>query len=63
MTALTRQELDQINQVADQIMRVDGDRDHMSHSDLTCEQTQSIARFLRALARGLHALARDEELL
>ena len=42
---------DQLNQTADEIMRIDGDRDHMVRSNLNCKQTQSIARFLRALAR------------
>jgi len=40
-----------LDTVADVIMHRDGDRDHMSQSDLTCEQTQAIARFLRALSR------------
>ena len=42
---------DDLDATADRIMLVDGDRDHMNQSRLTCEQTQSLANFLRALAR------------
>jgi hypothetical protein len=41
---------DEIERVAAAIMRIDGDRDHMNRSDMTCEQTQEIARFLRRIA-------------
>ena len=39
--------------LADYIMCVDGDRDHMSKSNLTCADTLSIARTLRRVAAGI----------
>jgi len=36
--------------IANLIMRTDGDRDHMAQSNLKCEQTQAIARYLREVA-------------
>ena len=52
---LTNLDATQINQAASNIMMVDGDRDHMNRSNLTCEQTQSIAKFLYAIARYIEA--------
>lgn len=40
----------ELNTVADSIMHIDGDRDHMAQSNMTCEQTQRVARYLRRLA-------------
>lgn len=39
--------------VAEIIIRIDGDRDHMNHSDLSCEQTVAIARLMRSIANRL----------
>lgn len=39
--------------VADTIMRADGDRDYMNPSDLTVQQTTSIADLLRGAADRL----------
>ena len=52
---LTHIDADDIETCAQNIMRIDGDRDHMSKSDMICEQTQAIARFLYAIARELRA--------
>jgi len=35
------------------ILLVDGDRDHMNKSDMTCEMTQTIAAFLKSTARDM----------
>jgi hypothetical protein len=58
ITSLTGADADELDAAADAIMRDDGDRDHMNRSNLTCEMTQSIARFLRALAREARAKER-----
>jgi hypothetical protein len=42
-----------LEQSAEIIMRADGDRDYMNHSDLTVQQTTSIAGFLRLAAERI----------
>ena len=36
--------------LAHEALRVDGDRDHMNHSDLTCQQSMAIVQLMRAAA-------------
>ena len=38
---------------ADLIIKIDGDRDHMNHSDLTCEQVMEMAKIMHAAADKL----------
>jgi hypothetical protein len=38
---------------ADEIMKTDGDRDHMNSSNLTCGQTQTIAKAMVVAASKL----------
>lgn len=35
------------------VIRADGDRDHMNHSDLNCEQSVAMARLMTAIADKL----------
>ena len=39
----------------EQILRADGDRDYMNHSDLTVQQTTAIADFIRLAIKRLEA--------
>ena len=41
-----------IDLAIDLILRKDGDRDHMNHSDLTCLQSMAVVDILRA-CRGI----------
>jgi hypothetical protein len=45
--------LEDLEAAAMTIIRVDGDRDEDSTSNLTCEQTMAMAGFLRALRRAI----------
>lgn len=42
-----------LGRISETIMRADGDRDHMNPSDLTCEQTQNIARLVALISKQL----------
>jgi hypothetical protein len=42
-----------IGKIIELIVRKDGDRDHMNHSELTCEQTMAIVELLRRVKPAL----------
>jgi hypothetical protein len=42
-----------LEQCAEIIIRADGDRDYMNHSDLTVQQTTSMAAFMRLAAERI----------
>jgi hypothetical protein len=48
---MSQEHAEHLFQIAHAIMVADGDRDHMNQSNLTCEVTQAIARYLRGLAQ------------
>ena len=60
------QERNQLTDAAIELLLLkDGDRDHMNHSDLTCEQSMAIVQLLRSWRRSaanlgeiLHAAGR-----
>ena len=42
--------IDALANIANDIMKIDGDRDYMNNSNLKCEYTQQLAIFLRNVA-------------
>jgi len=46
---------DLIDKIVTMLIRADGDRDHMNHSDITCEQSMAIVEVLRMCKSALQA--------
>lgn len=54
---MTEQErLETTNAAIDLLLLRDGDRDHMNHSDITCEQSMAIVELLRSWKRSAATL-------
>lgn len=50
---MQEQERNQITDAAIELLLLkDGDRDHMNHSDITCEQSMAIVELLRSWRRA-----------
>lgn len=45
------------------LLKKDGDRDHMNHSDITCEQSMAIVELLREWKRSVSPPATFGEIL
>jgi hypothetical protein len=43
-----------IDKAITMLLRADGDRDHMNHSDITCEQSMAIVEILRMSKSASH---------
>lgn len=48
-----KQVANELHAIASLMLVVDGDRDHMNKSDMTCEMVQGIAAHLKTVAREL----------
>ena len=53
---MTPNHIQMLRTIADEMMRVDGDRDHMNKSDLTVEQSLACAEALRVCADEFESL-------
>jgi len=50
---MTEQERNQATDAAIELLLLkDGDRDHMNHSDITCEQSMALVELLRSWRRS-----------
>jgi hypothetical protein len=51
------------NEAIDLLLKKDGDRDHMNHSDITCQQSMAIVEVLRAWKKSVYGEMNDGEIL
>lgn len=47
---------DLIDKAITMLLKADGDRDHMTHSDITCEQSMAVVEILRMCKSELEHL-------